>query len=90
MKLFINVNENIKVKIKPAGYQHMMDRHNDLVKDLPSTAELTHDMNYYKSKEDENGYTTMQLHVFMAVFGSFCEGSFVVPFETEILIEKGL
>ena len=88
MKLYLNVNENIKVKLKPEGYQYVADQHNELVKDIPSI-EL-HTAEYYKSKADNEGYTKMQMHEFMALFGSFCNGSHIVPFETEILIETNL
>jgi len=110
MKLFLNVNETIKVKIKPEGYQYMADRHNKLIQGilhLKAHSEgyqymadrhnkliqgvlhlKAHSAEYYEMNADEEGYTKIQMHEFMAIFGSFCEGSHIVPFETEILIEK--
>ena len=84
MKVEINLNENIKIKIKPEGYQYMADRHNELVKDVPSLK--CHSAEHYEMKADKDGYTKMQLHAFIALFGPFCEGGFSVPFETNILI----
>ena len=88
MKLFLNLNENIKVKINDQGYQYLADQHNALM--LTVRNDGTHTAQYYKDQADKDGYTKMQMHNFMALFGSFCEGGSVVPFETKILIETPL
>jgi hypothetical protein len=65
--LRFNLNYNVKVKIRDAGIEHYVRKHNSIM-----PFQLHTSFKEFKSKADVDGYHTMQMHSFMDDFG--CEG----------------
>ena len=85
MKLFMNLNENIKVKINDEGYQYMADKHNEIMKEW--THLKSHSAEHYKMKADKDGYTKMQFWNFIEEFGPITHIGFQLYYDPNILIE---
>lgn len=67
-----NLNGYIRVKIKDKGYQYLADENNQWSLIHPNIISVK-DANYYRNKEDLEGYTKMQAHEFITKFGSLKE-----------------
>ena len=62
-----NLNHYFLVKLTDLGYERLVKIHNDLAVYFPSTKKV--DIDYYKSKADEKGFTKFQAHDFIDKFG---------------------
>ena len=80
MKLTMNMNDQVKVKLTKAGLDELRKQHEHYCpKSIPFNA----------PKVDENGYSQFQLHALMSQLGGLCTiGNSDLPFETDILIES--
>jgi len=85
MKVYLNLNEKIKVKINYKGYAHMASQYNEL---MSSSSRMTHcTPQYYKEKADKDGYTEMQFWEFVETFGAVTHMGFDMCYDPNILIE---
>jgi len=62
-----NLNQSIKVKLKPLGIGILYKRHEDL--DNRVKARVGRGISSFEVKTDEEGYTTFQAWEFMEIFG---------------------
>jgi hypothetical protein len=84
-----NFNDDIKVKLNSSGIEIMREHYNDLFNSIAGlNNKYLKEHPFTEPKKDENGYTSFQLHSFMAEFGQIGMGEFnqKQPFETDILI----
>ena len=86
MEYKFNLNDKIKVKLTDAGYQHMANYENDLLKNYPSYTPKT--IEDYKSKVDTKGYYTFQTWEFMQIYGSIMCNGMKQHFEMNIVIDS--
>jgi len=80
MKLSMNVNETIKVKLKEPGIIILRNQHEKIYDEHPNPPK------FVEPKIDGEGYCNFQLWDFMATFGPHLSMGFDVPFETEIIL----
>lgn len=85
-----NLNHYIRVKFKDLGYKIMADNWNELVKDVKGFGEEKRDVEYYRNRADEDGYTRMQAWAFIEQFGEYIGLCKETPFELDILIEVNI
>lgn len=81
MKKF-NLNDVVRVKITRIGLIHMKKKYEQNMGIMLNTYP------YQEPKVDSEGYTEMQMHAVMYVFGDICCNGFDVPIEPNILIEE--
>ena len=79
MEYKFNINNSVRVKINDDGYQHIIDHY------AAFNIEKTKDKLLHKA--DENGYTQMQLHEFMRLFGDMGMG-FDPLFDLDIIFSS--
>ena len=84
MKVYLNLNENIKVKINDRGYDYLAKRYSEI---MGSCIYPGSHSKYYKDRADAEGYTKMQIHEFMSSFGEVTHIGFITYFDPTILIE---
>lgn len=81
-----NINHNVKLKITEKGFKHWQEYYNkcrtsdNIKKIIPYTT-----IEELKNSRDINGYSTMQLHTVMEIFGEDIHEHF---FETNIKIAE--
>ena len=83
MKIFINLNESVYVKLTDKGIEKMKENHRALYFGNPNIPE-------FKARNvDKDGYTKFQLHSLMSIFGElmYC-GAQPVFENAEIKFEK--
>ena len=87
MKVEFNINDYVYVKLNDLGYQHLADLHRDLYVNIgiedPEPEMSTKE--YYENKATKDGYTSMQMWVFMSEFGSRSSIGFKQMYSTNIL-----
>lgn len=83
MKISININETVKVKLNDHGRKILRSNHDQFVKDCPS---YTH--KYQEPKTDDDGYSRFQIHELMNAFGNHMVNGCKMPFHCEIVIER--
>lgn len=76
----VNVNDFVKVKLKPEGLQILRDHHERVFKHRLDKFPFT-------SRIDEDGYYKMQIWEFMQHFGSEISLGRPAPFETDVMIQ---
>jgi repressor LexA len=81
MKVAININENVKIKLLERGLKELERQHEELRKLSPSIGP------WRPPAVDEDGYSKMQLWNLMQDLGHLCSMGFEPPFETEIIFE---
>lgn len=80
-----NLNESIRVRLNDKGYQRLADLHNQYIgtfKQWPYR-----DAEYFKSRADNEGYTTFQAWVFIEKFGEVTSIGMGQGYSPNILIE---
>jgi hypothetical protein len=83
MQVKININEYVKVKLKEQGFCiHRQHYDNLWVGRVPAFP-------YNPPEVDNLGYTEMPLWELMWLFGEHISLGMEVPFDTEIIFEKG-
>lgn len=82
----INVNQNVKVRFNDMGYLRLASLYNLSIKHLRRYEERN--IQYYKDRADERGYTTMPLWSFMQDFGEVTGIGKNELFDADILIES--
>lgn len=75
-----NLNHEVWVKLTEAGL-HQWKAHYD-----PYTPKA--DLEYYRAKANNEGYTSFQMHVLMSIFGENIGLTQDLPFSTNILIHE--
>ena len=80
-----NINNCIKVKLKKDGYKRLANLHNSYLNTIPKWKARS--MEYYTSKADKDGYSSMQMWRFMEIFGPVTQIGFDQYYDTEILIK---
>lgn len=80
-----NLNYNIKVKLKEAGYLLLASQWNNMAIMWPNTFDKKCIADFEKEADSE-GYTTMQAWVFMEKFGSITGNGMAEHYDLEILI----
>lgn len=80
-----NLNNDIKVKLTEAGYQHWMTDWNKYYV-LLNDKEMIQPLSYFKKKEDKDGYVTFQGWQFMEIFGKTIDAGRPPIFSTGIII----
>lgn len=78
MKIRINTNDKVRIKLTDLGRKIHREWHDDLYKDLPTNP------TYIPPKEDADGWSEWQLWCVMHYFGSAMWMGAQLPFETEI------
>jgi len=86
MKLYLNLNENIKVKINDRGYQYLAEQNNKIMTSLPHNR-LAKNADDFRRKADKEGYTKMQMWRFIELFGPVTIIGFQTYYDPTILIE---
>lgn len=81
MKQF-NANSYVKVKLTDIGRAEHKKQHDQLCIDAGIR------WAYVPPKEDEDGYSSWQLHGLMNTFGHMMCIGFILPFEPNILINE--
>ena len=76
----ININDIVKIKINEKGIDILKKEHEELKKYFPKLGDFN------LQKVDEYGYTEMQLHDVMRIFGEYLTLGFDLPIETEIIV----
>ena len=82
MKIIINLNEKVKVRLNKIGLDELERQHKELKKkflDLPD---------FELPETDEDGYVEFQLHDLMGTLGHLCGVEFSSPFDLNILFEN--
>ncbi len=79
--MFFNINDYIKIKLKPKGIEILKQRHEELKKFWPGIH------GFELPKIDKDGFTEMQAWEIMQNFGSNIGMGFDPPFETTVIIE---
>lgn len=78
----INVNDTVKVRLKPTGFKMHAARHQEIFKDYPQKPA------YHPPRVDPGGWSEFQLHELMQLFGSAMSvANPELPFETELRID---
>lgn len=84
MKVKINLNDKVKVKLTDYGIMLLKKRHDELNKKIKDSGGKG---NTFELILDENGYYETQLWILMNTFGDNCginpKG---MPFETDIIV----
>ncbi len=78
MKLTINMNDEVRVRLTARGREIMRKNHAEL---FPSGAPVP-----YSEPREDDGWSTWQLWCLMQEFGRHLHNGCDVPFETEIEI----
>lgn len=78
----LELNQLVKIKLKPAAVSHLKKLHDQLKADCPR---LT--LEFKIPAVDEDGYSTMPLWAVMMDFGSLCFPGAEFPFELAIDLE---
>ena len=79
----LNVNEYVKVKLTDIGKKELKRQYDEFVASFPS-----YRSEFKLPKEDDDGFSTWQLHSLMNTFGHMMSVGFDIPFERTILIDK--
>jgi len=82
MKISVNINEMVKVKLSDKGREIHRKNYEELFKG----SSFSHE--YREPKTDEEGFSEFQLHEIMNEFGSHIIMGRELPFETEIIFES--
>ena len=85
MKVIINMNEKVKVKLTAYGHKILRENFDALMKGNPFAS-----MKFTEPKVDEQGYTEFQLWELFQEFGYKINIGFCNLFETDIVFEKPL
>ena len=91
MKNKFNINSYVYVKLTPLGLKIHKDEYSKL---YAKYSEYLEYLPYTPPTIDEDGYSQFQMHELMSLFGPCMylgafAGAFALPFETEILFNKG-
>jgi repressor LexA len=84
MKVLINANEKVKVKLTEIGLKELERQHDKLRKAVSSAGP------WEPPTVDEEGYSEFQLWVLMNKLGHLCQNGFGQPFATELVFERPL
>ena len=84
MKIEINMNERVKVRLTERGEKELEKQHAELKKTIPTLPD------YKPYPKDENGYSSFQLWSLMMHFGCFCHCGSDLMFENTILFETSI
>jgi hypothetical protein len=76
----LNLNDTVKLKIKPKGFEILRHEHEDLRKTFPKMEPFIPPAN------DAEGYHHMQLWRVMELFGPHIHIGFDAPIETELIL----
>jgi hypothetical protein len=85
MKVKINLNDKVKVKLTDYGIMLLKKRHDELNKKIKDSGGKG---NTFELILDENGYYETQLWSLMEKFGAHCGLAKENPFEIDIIIEN--
>lgn len=81
-----NINNNVKVKLTDFGRKVHRENINKTFEFIPKFRTDEYYNQYYKPKEDKDGWSKWQMWDLMANFGPHIRLGGQVPFETEIEI----
>lgn len=82
--LSFNVNETVKVRLTQRGHALLRMRREELNESIYKRGGTG--LGDYEPNEDENGYTTFQMHTFMSTFGEHVRLGTQLLFDVDILI----
>lgn len=85
----INLNDRVKVRLTEIGLRELQRQHNEVYEFLPSIAAAKRPA-FTPPKVDTDGYSTFQLWALMASLGHLCDMGFHAPFETNLVLQKGI
>jgi hypothetical protein len=90
MKVYkFNLNYHILVKLTEDGYKRLMQDYNWVFDQYPNMAHLKQPLEYFKSRENADGYVEFQMWQFMQIFGGdHIDAGRMPPFATDILIKE--
>jgi hypothetical protein len=84
MKVSINANEKVKVKLTAIGLRELERQHEELRTTVSSAGP------WKPPVVDKEGYSEFQLWVLMSQLGHLCHNGLDQPFETELVFERAL
>lgn len=85
MKVVLNMNESVKVKITDFGIKVLKQRHDELNEKIKARGGKG---TKFELKLDEDGYYTTQLWHLMNIFGEYAGLAAEPPFDINIVIER--
>ena len=80
-RIDFNVNHIVYVKLTQIGRLELERQHEKLQQTFPNIRD------HQPKKEDENGWSSWQMHKLMNTFGHLCYNGASLPFETGIQFE---
>lgn len=84
-----NMNWNIKVKLNAEGFKHWKKVDDEIFNKAPSLADkYVKSLDYYKAKQDSDGYVKMPMWEFMQYFGETIVFGTQPKFDTNIVLLK--